>query len=140
MLYKYDQFRGQFDNYIIRYYNSLHRKKNYTDISTISPAHLTSLHTPSPSHTLLLVGTSITSVVRVCITASPMSAIAHIPFRLTRMFLLFMSRWAMAGFPCVPKISVCKCTNPDAAEWIICITDKYNAFECRGMLVILIID
>ncbi|TNN39153.1 hypothetical protein EYF80_050682 [Liparis tanakae] len=34
----------------------------------------------------------------------------------TRMFLLFRSRWAMAGFPSVPKISVCRCTRPQATD------------------------
>lgn len=36
------------------------------------------------------------------LTARPRSAMQHVPFFLIRMFLLFRSLWAMAGFPCVP--------------------------------------
>uniref|UniRef100_A0A2M3ZSR1 Putative secreted peptide n=1 Tax=Anopheles braziliensis TaxID=58242 RepID=A0A2M3ZSR1_9DIPT len=59
---------------------------------------------------------SILFVVWLCITASPKSAITHVPFARMRMFFVFRSRCAMAGLPSVPKISVCRCTNPLAIE------------------------
>jgi hypothetical protein len=50
------------------------------------------------------------------LTARPKSAIAHWPFLFTRMFLLLMSRCAIAGLPRVPNISVWRCATPLAAE------------------------
>lgn len=46
----------------------------------------------------------------------PKSAMQHCPFFFTRMFLLFRSRWAMADFPWVPNISMCKCARPLAMD------------------------
>lgn len=51
------------------------------------------------------------------LTARPRSAMQHVPFFFTRMFLLLRSRWAMAGLPCVPKISVCRWQSPETAEY-----------------------
>ena len=49
---------------------------------------------------------SISSVSEEYFTASPKSAMQHVKFSLTRMFLLLMSRCAIGGFPLVPWISV----------------------------------
>lgn len=46
------------------------------------------------------------------LTARPRSAMQQVPFFFTRMFLLFKSRWAMAGLPWVLKISVCRWHRP----------------------------
>ena len=48
-----------------------------------------------------LLATFISPVVCVWVTARPKSAMTHMPFERTRMFLLLMSRWAMAGLPYV---------------------------------------
>ena len=37
---------------------------------------------------------------------------------LTRMFLDLMSRWAIAGLPRLPEISVCRWLTPQAIEWV----------------------
>lgn len=41
-----------------------------------------------------------------CFTASPRSAMAHVSFLFTRMFLDFRSRWAMAGFPVTARETI----------------------------------
>lgn len=46
----------------------------------------------------------------------PRSAMQHCPFFFTNTFLLLRSRCAMAGLPCVPKISTCKCARPLAMD------------------------
>lgn len=50
------------------------------------------------------------------LTAKPKSAIQQVPFFFTRMFLLFRSRWAIAGLPWVLKISVCRWHKPLTEE------------------------
>ena len=40
------------------------------------------------------------------------------PSYLTRMFLDLMSRWAIAGLPRLPEISVCRWLTPQAIEWV----------------------
>ena len=47
---------------------------------------------------------------------SPRSAMQHCRLLFTKMFLLFRSRWAMAGLPWVPKISTWRWTRPQMME------------------------
>lgn len=49
--------------------------------------------------TLWLGAMSMVSVAESWRTARPRSAMQHVPFFFTRMFLDFRSLWAMAGFP-----------------------------------------
>ena len=50
------------------------------------------------------------------ITARPRSPMQHVRLLFTRMFLDLMSRWAMAGLPRFPIISVWRWDKPAAAE------------------------
>lgn len=50
--------------------------------------------------TRVLAPISSLSVVWVWVTANPKSAMQHVPLLLTNMFLVLMSLWAIAGFPC----------------------------------------
>ena len=50
------------------------------------------------------------------LTARPKSAMAHVRFGLTSIFLDFISRWTIAGLPRAPWISRCRCDKPLAAD------------------------